>query len=313
LSEYVRIAAIDIGSDTVHLLIADVTASSDGPLVSDIEQLGELIELGRRVATMGQVGKRAATRLETSLNRYLRLARRKSDRVVIGATEALRRATDGPALVERLSEDLGEPVRVLSGAREAALGLAGAVHRLDPVGSQLLIDSGGASTELTLTDGHRRVASASLPVGAALLGAEVRGDPPEALSWAMAGARIGSALSLAPAGNPARAWATGGSAHNLAGLERIKGCAGDQRLTMAELSALAARLLADPARKLARRSGEDLARVEILPPGLLIIAAILAHYGLKDLTVVPEGLREGMIAATFEDGDAWWQDPPPNG
>ena len=46
MSEYVRIAAIDIGSDTVHLLIADVTASSDGPLVSDIEQLGELIELG---------------------------------------------------------------------------------------------------------------------------------------------------------------------------------------------------------------------------------------------------------------------------
>ena len=313
MSEYVRIAAIDIGSYTVHLLLADVTASSDGPLVSDIEQRGELIELGRRVATMGQVGKRAATRLETSLNRLLRIARRKSDRVVIGGTEALRRATDGPALVERLSEDLGEPVRVLSGAREAALGLAGAVHRLDPVGSQLLIDSGGASTELTLTDGHRRVASASLPVGAALLGAEVRGDPPEALSWAMAGARIGSALSLAPAGNPARAWATGGSAHNLAGLERIKGCAGDQRLTMAELSGLAARLLADPARKLARRSGEDLARVEILPPGLLIIAAILAHYGLKDLTVVPEGLREGMIAATFEDGDAWWQDPPPNG
>lgn len=313
MSERVRIAAVDIGSDTVHVLIADVSGSPDGPLVSRVGQRGELVELGRRIATTGQVGKRSATRLEASLLRCLDFGRRKSDRVVIGATEALRRATDGPALVERLSREAGEPVRVLSGAREAALGLAGVIHRLDPTGSQLLIDSGGASTELTLTDGHRAVASASLPVGAALLGAEVRGDPPEALSWAMAGARIGSALSLAPAGNPARAWATGGSAHNLAGLERIKGCAGDQRLTMAELSGLAARLLADPARKLARRSGEDLARVEVLPPGLLIIAAILVHYGLKDLTLVPEGLREGMIAATFEDGDAWWQDPPPNG
>ena len=313
MSEYVRIAAIDIGSDTVHLLIADVSASSDGPLVSDIEQRGELIELGRQVSTRGQVGKRAATRLEANLSRYLKLARRKSDRVVIGATEALRRATDGPALVERLSAELGEPVRVISGAREAALGLAGAVHRLDPTGSQLLIDSGGASTEVTLTDGHRAVASASLPVGAALLRAEVRGDPPEALSWALGAARVGSALSLAPAGNPARAWATGGSAHNLAGLERIKGRAGDQRLTMAELSVLAARLLAEPARKLARRSGEDRARIEILPPGLLIIAAILAHYGLDELTVVPEGLREGMAAAAFEFGDEWWQDPPPKG
>jgi exopolyphosphatase/guanosine-5'-triphosphate,3'-diphosphate pyrophosphatase len=311
MSERVRIAAIDIGSDTVHLLVADVTGSSDGPLVRDVEQRGELIELGRRVATTGAVGKRAATQLEAILVRYLKVGRRGSDRVVIGATEALRRATDGPALVARLSGELGEPVRVLSGAKEAALGLAGVVHRLDPAGTQLLIDSGGASTEVTITDGRRAVAAASLPVGAALLGAELRGDPPAALGWALAGVRIGAALSLAPAGKPSRAWATGGSAHNLGGLERTKGRSGDQCLAMAELSALAARLLANPARKLARRSGEDPARVAILPPGLLIIAAILAHYGLDELTVVPEGLRQGMVAAAFENESRWWQDPPP--
>jgi exopolyphosphatase/guanosine-5'-triphosphate,3'-diphosphate pyrophosphatase len=202
-------------------------------------------------------------------------------------------------------------VRVLSGAREAALGLAGAVRRLDSTGSQLLIDSGGASTELTLTDGRRAVASASLPVGAALLGAGLHGDPPQALSWALGGVRIGSVLSLAPAGKPARAWATGGSAHNLAGLERTKGRSGDRLLTMPTLSTLAAQLLAEPARKLARRSGEDPDRVAILPPGLLIVAAILSHYGLEEVTVVPEGLREGMIAAAFELGAAWWQDAPP--
>jgi hypothetical protein len=113
-------------------------------------------------------------------------------------------------------------------------------------------------------------------------------------------------------GKPCRAWAIGGSAHNLADLDRAKGRSGDRRLTMAELSTLAASLLAEPARKLARRSGEDPDRVEILPPGLLIIAAILAHYGLDELTVVPEGLRDGMVAAAFEHGDGWWQDPLPN-
>lgn len=310
MSERVRIAAIDIGSDTVHILIADVSGSADGPVVSRVEQQGELLELGRQIATTGQVGKPATTRVEAILRRYLKLARRGNDGVVIGATEALRRATDGPTLVERLSSELGEPVRVLSGAREAALGLAGAVHRLDPTGSQLLIDSGGASTELTLTDGHRAVASASLPVGAALLGAGLRGDPPQALSWALGGVTIGSALSLAPAGKPSRAWATGGSAHNLAGLERTKNRSGDRLLTMAKLSTLATQLLAEPARKVARSSGEDPDRVKILPPGLLIVAAILAHYGLDEVTVLPEGLREGMVAAAFELGDAWWQDLP---
>jgi exopolyphosphatase/pppGpp-phosphohydrolase len=148
-----------------------------------------------------------------------------------------------------------------AGRTSAALGLAGAIHRLDPTGPQLLIDSGGASTELTLTDGQRAVASSSLPVGAALLGAGLRGDPPEALSWALAGVRIGSALSLAPTGAPSRAWGTGGSAHDLAGFERTASRTGDQRLTMAELTSLAAQLLAKPARKLARGSGEDPARV----------------------------------------------------
>jgi exopolyphosphatase/guanosine-5'-triphosphate,3'-diphosphate pyrophosphatase len=313
LTDSVRIAAIDIGSDTVHLLIADVSASPDGPLVSRVKQRGELIELGGLVATTGQVGKPAARQLEGYLTRYLKLAGRKSDRVVIGATEALRRATDGPALVERLSAKLGEPVRILSGAQEAALGLAGAVHRLDPTGSQLLIDSGGASTEVTLTDGRRAVATASLPVGAALLGADLLGGPAETLGWALAGVRIGSVLALAPVGTPTRAWATGGSAHNLAGLERLKGHSGSQHLAMAELSTLAARLLKQPARKLARHSREDPNRVRILPPGLLIIASILAHYGLEELTVVPEGLREGMVAAAFLNQDNWWQDAPAKG
>jgi len=179
LRQPIRIAAIDIGSDTVHLLIAEASSSPDGTLVRRVEQRGDLIELGRQVALSGRVGKPVATRLEATLQRYLKFARGRTDRVVIGATEALRRATDGPGLVERLSGELGEPVRVLSGTREASLGLAGAVHRLDPAGSQLFIDSGGASTELTMTDGRRAVASASLPVGAALLGVGLRADPPD--------------------------------------------------------------------------------------------------------------------------------------
>jgi exopolyphosphatase/pppGpp-phosphohydrolase len=45
-----------------------------------------------------------------------------------------------------------------------------------------------------------------------------------------------------------------------------------------------------------------------LPPGLLIIASVLTHYGLDRVTVVPEGLREGMILAVAKLGDDWWRD-----
>jgi hypothetical protein len=56
--------------------------------------------------------------------------------------------------------------------------------------------------------------------------------------------------------------------------------------------------------------------VAILPPGLLIIAAILDHYGVQHVTVVAvtlKGLREGMVAAVFERGDDWWRDPAAKG
>jgi exopolyphosphatase/pppGpp-phosphohydrolase len=164
-----------------------------------------------------------------------------------------------------------------------------------------------------VTEGRHKVTSASLPVGASLLEAALRGDPPEALSWALRAQQIGAALAAAPSGKPVRAWATGGSAHNLAGIERTRGKRGPQVLTMRALSRLADELLSVPSAKLARRSGEDQARVAILPPGLLIIAAVLEHYELKSLTVVPEGVRDGMILAVSKIGDDWWRDLPGSG
>lgn len=304
------IAAIDIGSDTIHLLVGLPSAAEVG-VVERLVQRGELIELGRQVARKARVGRRRGRAVEALLLDYVRTARRHASRVVVGATEALRRATDGPALVERLEAAAGVPVRVLSGRREAELGLAGMAHRLDEAGSQLVIDSGGASTELSLCEGRARVAAASLPVGAALLAASLQGDPPEALSWALGAGRIGRALAIAPAGSPVRAFATGGSAHNLAGLEDGREGPGRRTLTLDELRQLAEALLSTPSAKLARRSGEDPRRVALLPPGLLIVASVLDHYALDRVTVVPEGLREGMIRAAAQLGEDWWREGTP--
>jgi exopolyphosphatase/guanosine-5'-triphosphate,3'-diphosphate pyrophosphatase len=310
MSRSERIAAIDIGSDTIHLLVGSVAESEDGPVVDRFQQDGQLLLLGGRLAVKGRIGTRATSDLEKALIRLVAVGRRRAARVVVGATEALRRAENGPEIVERLSTAAGEPVRVLSGAREAELDFEGIVHRLDPAGTQLAIDSGGASTEITLTEGRRRTDSASLPVGAALLGATLRGDPPEALSWALRAQQIGTALAAAPTGKPVKAWATGGSAHNLAGLERTRGKSGPQVLTLRSLGHMAQELLTLSSKKLAKRSGEDPGRVAILAPGLLIVAAAMEHYGLDSLTVVPEGVRDGMILAVTKLGDDWWRDQP---
>jgi exopolyphosphatase/guanosine-5'-triphosphate,3'-diphosphate pyrophosphatase len=229
----------------------------------------------------------------------------------VAATEAAREAANGPAVMARLERLTGTPPRVLSGVREAQLGFLATRAVLPSSGLHLLVDSGGASTEVSLVAGHRLQASASLPIGAALLAASVPGDPPRPLPWALAAVRIGGDLGAAPAGRPTRMYVTGGTAHNLAGLERDrKGHPDVVRLTFADLDRLTGRLLRSPASKVARSSAEDPRRIALLAPGALILAAIAQRYALEEMTVLPEGVRDGMILAAAREPDGWWEDRP---
>ena len=303
-----RWAALDVGSDTVHLLVAEVTHEPFGRLaVRQLAHRSVLLELGREVATRGRFGREALRAVAGSVRDFVRVARQYEARLIVAATEATREASNGSAVMTRLEQLAGTPPRILSGVREAQLGFVATRAALPPSGLHLLVDSGGASTELSLVAGHRLRASASLPVGAALLAASIPGDPP----WALAAIRIGASLGAAPAGWPTRMYATGGTAHNLAGLERDrKGHPAPVRLTLADLDEITARLLRSSAPKVARRSGEDARRVALLGPGALILAAIAQRYALDEMTVLPEGVRDGMILAAARDPDGWWEDRP---
>jgi exopolyphosphatase / guanosine-5'-triphosphate,3'-diphosphate pyrophosphatase len=307
-----RWAALDVGSDTVHLLVADVAHRPFGRLaVRQLAHRSTLLELGREVATRGRFGREALRALEGAVRDFARVARRYEARLVVAATEAAREAANGPAVMARLERLTGTPPRVLSGVREAQLGFLATRAVLPPSGLHLLVDSGGASTEVSLVAGHRLQASASLPIGAALLAASVPGDPPRPLPWALAAVRIGGDLGAAPAGRPTRMYVTGGTAHNLAGLERDrKGHPDVVRLTFADLDRLTGRLLRSPASKVARSSAEDPRRIALLAPGALILAAIAQRYALEEMTVLPEGVRDGMILAAAREPDGWWEDRP---
>lgn len=309
-----RWAALDIGSDTIHLLVADVRRGPGGRLtVRQLTQRSALLELGREVALHGAFERATVKALQATVDRFVTVARRADARLVVAATEAAREASNGATVLARLEKAAGTPPRIISGAREAALGFLAVRAVLPRSGTHLLVDSGGASTETSLVVGHRLTASASLPVGAALLAASVPGDPPRPLPWALAAIHIAGVLGSAPVGRPTRLFATGGTAHNLAGLDGDrKGHPLPVTLSIDELDRLTARLLRSPAAKIARSSGEDPRRVALLAPGALILGAIAQHYGLESITVVPEGVRDGMILAAARDPDGWWQDQPSN-
>lgn len=305
-----RWAALDIGSDTVHLLVVEVVRGPFGRLaVRQVAHRSALLELGREVAMRGRFGRVALRSLEETVRDFTAVAGRHEARLIVAATEATREAANGPAVMARLEKLAGTPPRILSGLREAQLGLLATRAVLPRSGVHLLVDSGGGSTEVSILEGHRLAASASLPVGAALLAASVPGDPPRPLPWALAAIRIAGVLEAAPAGHPTGMFATGGTAHNLAGLQgNRKGHPDAVRLTLATLDRMTARLLRSPAPKVARSSGEDPRRVALLAPGALILGAIAQHYALDEMTVLPEGVRDGMILAAVRDPDGWWAD-----
>lgn len=307
-----RFAAIDVGSDTVHLVIADLSGSAASGGLRVVHSESELVELGRVVDRRGRITEVAETAVAKALDGMIRRARKSGAEILVAATEAARRASNGPAVLARLEARLTVPVRLLSPTREAGLGFAGVRPELPVRGNLVVIDSGGASTEATLTRGRRALLAASLPVGAALLAADLAGDPPPPIEWALASIRIGATLGSLPAGHPRYALATGGTAHGLLAVGSVAARhepGSRVGLTLDELEKIAALLLARPAKRIGAEAGIDPRRVALLAPGVLILAAILRHYGLSDLHVLAAGVREGMIRAAAADPLGWWLDP----
>lgn len=179
-----RVGAIDIGSNSIRLLVADVRDSAPwGPGLETIARAGEPCRLGRGLYETGRVDDDLVDRAGVLVGEFLRRTRSLGARgVVAAATAALRRASNGAAAAERISEVAGVPVRILSEADEARL-----VYRSVILGSgesvrgsqSVVFDLGGGSTEVVSGVGERIGRWTSLAFGAVTLTERlVASDPP---------------------------------------------------------------------------------------------------------------------------------------
>src|SRR5689334_6046601 len=170
-----RLAALDIGSNTVHILVADVVR---GKLV-DVAHYVEMPELGPQVAKRGAIGSRARVALR-ALRKIVGEGKTDGyDHLIDCATEAVREAKDGAAFAKQASEVVGAPVRIISGKKEAQLSFIGAASRHAIRREWALVDMGGGSTEIVIAEGHRMLRSATLPIGSGVLAATYLTDPPK--------------------------------------------------------------------------------------------------------------------------------------
>lgn len=181
-----RVAAIDCGTNSIRLLVADVTTRDDGTSwLRDVHRELRIVRLGEGVDATGVLSQQALARTRAALVDYVAVAARKGvERARMVATSATRDAANRNEFFTMTAEVLGSPAEVISGEEEARLSFAGAVADLEPEdGPFLVADVGGGSTELVLGtwDGRKAdvVAAKSVDVGCVRLTERcLHSDPP---------------------------------------------------------------------------------------------------------------------------------------
>lgn len=294
MDEHAVGGAIDVGSNSVHLLVARHAPGGLEPLRDESVLLG----LGDVVDRDGYVPDSAQAELVLALRRYVELARSLgAAQVSLVATEPLRRAANAAAVVSHVGGALGLPLHVLSERQEGELTYLGVTGGAVQAQSQLVVDVGGGSSEVVLAEVGQQPAVTSLPSGSGRLSIGiVAHDPPTA---AELDRLLGAAHALVaglPQMRPARAIFVGGTATNLARIAPLR----------RDGLALAYRALAElTAEQVSARFGVNLRRARQLPAGAAIVDALLAHFRLDEAQVSGASLRDGAIIARARLGADW--------
>ena len=280
-----RVAVLDVGSNTVRLLVA---RAGDGQIVP-VRQERAHVGLARDIERTGGISGGKLREACSVARGYAQLAAVDGARYLqVLVTAPARQAANGDVLTDALASATGAPVRGLSAEEEGRLAFAGAVASLpSPPTSVTVCDVGGGSTQLVFgTGASGPVWFRSLDIGSLRLAQRcLRSDPPRGLELEAVAAEVASGFAgLAPP-LPRVALAVGGTAR---GLRRVVG----RTLGAKELDRALDCLSRRTARQIAREYRLDLWRAETLSAGALVLAEVGRRLGVP-LVVARAGLREG--------------------
>jgi exopolyphosphatase/guanosine-5'-triphosphate,3'-diphosphate pyrophosphatase len=297
-------AVLDVGSNSVLLL----TVAVERGRARLVDEALATTRLGTGLLAGGIIGDEAAARTCEQVVALTQRARTAgASDVWAFATGAARHAANGVAVVRALGDASGVAIEVLSGVREAELAYAAALLALPLSGAPLLVvDAGGATTEVALGRGAAVWQCESHAVGAlALTEAHVRGDPPSPAEMASLGESLRATFAAArvlAAGRAAGAQmvVSGGTATTLAAIDlglashapaRIRG----HVLTCRVIAATAHRLAGLRVSERLEVVRLDPGRAAVLPAGALLLAEAAAAAGVDSVRVSDFGVRHAYL------------------
>ncbi|PSQ88946.1 MAG: exopolyphosphatase [Bacteroidetes bacterium QH_2_63_10] len=311
-----RLATIDIGTNTAQLLVAE----RDGSGLRRLHAADRFVRLGEGVDARGRIGDAAQSRLLDALRDHLRVARDyEVEAVEVAGTSALRDAANRDEILAAVRNQLGLSVEILSGAKEAAWSFAAACAAVDDLsGACLVVDVGGGSTELVAgVDPARHRPSypnaitdrASLDMGCVRLTERCfASQPPSPEAVDAAERAIDEALTSHPlnVGPSPTLIGTAGTATALARVHAGPESTWDalhgegfsvSRNDVQHWRDRLLRLSVDEILALHPAAMEG--RADVFPVGVILLDRIMAHYDRDTLRVSPYELRHGLALRAF--------------
>jgi len=305
-----RVAAIDVGTNSVHLLVADVDPSGE---ITVVEKAREQVELGR-----GGLDRNVLTddAMERGLSAMVSFREAIDglgvEDVTAAATSAVREAKNGSTFVRTVRERTGIHINVISGPAEARLIYLGTRADLDfSKGYALILDLGGGSAELILCDSAQPLVQRSLPLGHIRLSEQfAAGDPPSSKRFRELRDHVRTCLlplqNEIPAGHFGTFIGTSGSVRTLARMATL--ARGEQVpthdhglvLRKAELKRLMNKLRSTKSSRLSDLPGMDMRRKATLPFAAAMVYEAMKVFDAPELVASERSLRDGLLQDWIE-------------
>ncbi len=297
-----RIAAIDVGSNSIHLVVVESSGNGDHHVLAREKAM---VRLARGGAKSGRIGAETfAAGLEVLGKMKQIIESFECETVMACGTAALRDAANAGEFVAEAAK-IGIPIRVISGEEEARLIHQAVSHAIPfPEEPVVLIDIGGGSTEMTWVSLGHIEASISIPWGLQRLAdATATADLPTAKDLKTANALIRKALKKARKSLPKNlpeARLVLGTSGTLEDLGR--GASGAYIFTAQQLRPFRQKLWRNNSKSRMEKLGVDPKRAEVLHVGASWASALFDWVGASEIRVLPVGLREGMIWEALKHG-----------
>lgn len=292
-----EIAAIDLGSNSFHMIVA----RQQGDSLQVVDRLRETVRLAAGLNAKKQLDKKCRDRALGCLERFgQRVGGLPSGTVRAVGTNTLRQLKQSSDFLDLAERALGHPIQVISGYEEARLIYLGVAHSIaDQAGQRLVIDIGGGSTELIIGEHFQPQVMESLHMGCVSTSQKHFANgliKPAQFNRA----RIAAEQELEPIADRYRqqGWdrvvGASGTIRAIARCLELQGwSSGD--IHREGLQALAAALQNFGAIDAIRLKGVSRARAEVLPGGLAVLMAVFEQLGIKRMEVADGALREGLL------------------